>query len=506
MKSEAYPKYSWEIALLIGGLWILLYRNLAVHWSVTQQYQYGWVVPVLTIYALAARWKRRPSPSAALPIGYWLAGGAALLVFPTWLLLQPNPDWRMLSWLFAMEIVAITLSLVALLGGRAWVNHFLFPFVFVFTAVPWPRPLEIPFVDALTDVVTQIGVEALNITGVGAVLHGNVIELKSGFLGVEEACSGIQSLQATLMASLFFGEFFQLKIGRRAMLAAFGVIAALATNVGRTYFLAWQAGHAGISAVEKWHDTAANLALALCFCLVWARGLIYSSSGRGAASPAPSFIAPNGPPTWFARVLAGWFVAVIVVTELWYYDAGSVRQENWSMIPPRNSRSTDIPKWTAEQLQADEAIAAKWDDEMGYQWQLYFFRWKAGPVRSRLLARLHRPETCLPAIGLKLVARRGEVPVHTEAFQISFHAYRFDQNGTPLFVYWGAWEDRSTRALQKGSLSESLPTAAFQSVAWRERNLGQQVAELAISGCTDAQDADAALQRMVLTLLSRVEH
>jgi len=74
--------------------------------------------------------------------------------------------------------------------------------------------------------------------------------IPSGVLGVEEACSGVRSLQSGMMVSLFFGEILRLVPGRRMLLvgAAFG--AALAGNVIRSSFLAAMASRQGIAEVS----------------------------------------------------------------------------------------------------------------------------------------------------------------------------------------------------------------------------------------------------------------
>jgi exosortase len=490
----------WEVVVLLGGLWGLLYRTLATHWSVSREYSYGWVVPLLTGYLVVARWKWRPQPNGPERAGYWMAGVGTLAFLPTWLLLQPNPDWRVLDWIFAGEIVLITMGIIALVGGWAWVRHFAFPCSFVFTAVPCPRPWEIPLIDGLTRIVTEVSVGALNLTGVPALSQGNIIEVRTGLLGVEEACSGIQSLQATLMIAFFFGEVFRLSVARRAFLCIFGIFVAIATNIGRTYFLACDASHLGIDSMEHLHDSAANIALLACFALVWVAALLLEKRRQEAEAVTVVSSIP-AVPIGFVRVLLTWTVLVICATEIWFRSAPGERPLRWSIVPARNSKIVEIPKWTLEQLQADATTAAAWEDEDGYRWHLYFFRWDAGPIRSRLLARLHRPESCLPSIGMTLSQRRGQVTVQTEQFPLTFHSYRFEEKGSPLFVYWGVWDDRTTDSKRIGTLPNAFASAAFQNVLDRQRNLGQQVVELAVSGCDDARAADIALERVVPTLV-----
>src|SRR5437660_5428977 len=87
--------------------------------------------------------------------------------------------------------------------------------------------------------VTTVNVFGLNIVGVPALQHGNVIEVGSGLIGIEEACSGVRSIQATLMISLFLGELYSFTIGRRLLLVAAGGLLAFVSNLARTAILVW---------------------------------------------------------------------------------------------------------------------------------------------------------------------------------------------------------------------------------------------------------------------------
>jgi hypothetical protein len=192
--------------------------------------------------------------------------------------------------------------------------------------------------------------------------------------------------------------------------------------------------------------------------------------------------------------LTGWIVLTLVATEAWYYDGDESPQSAWTAIPPAEAAPIDIGRNAAEQLQCDRTTAAEWLEADGGRWLLYFLEWRPGPMRSRVLARVHRPETCLSSVGLKMVADRGLREVHVAGQTLAFRAYTFDQGGRPLFVYYGLWQNRGERSLQHGPLSESEHIAGFQAVRWRERHLGQQVAELAAAGYADAAEADAAFE------------
>src|SRR5207247_10816505 len=79
----------------------------------------------------------------------------------------------------------------------------------------------------------------------------------------------------------------------------------------------------------------------------------------------------------------------------------------------------------------------------GSSWTAFFFKWAAGPPRSRILARAHRPEVCLPAAGYKLRADRGTITIDARGLIIPFHALDFDYDGRQAHVFFCLWEDGS---------------------------------------------------------------
>ena len=304
------------------------------------------------------------------------------------------------------------------------------------------------------------------------------------------------------MAAVFLGELFRFTWIRRLLLLLAGVAAALMTNVGRTFFLSWSAARDGIASVEKWHDPAGVMIQIVCFVLVWAIALLLVRQSLHLAA-SPSVLPARLPALTLSCGLSAWIVAILVAAEIWFYDGGKRVENLWDLLPPAGSNPLEISRSAILQLQCDHSSASAWDDADGSRWLLYSFEWFPGPVRSRILAHVHRPEVCLSSIGLKLTKDRGDVSVVAGGFKLVFRAYSFEQDGQPLYVYYGIWQSRSPRAQENGYLSASEHIAGVQAVLWRERNLGLQVVELAVSGYQDANKADEGFRTMMKNLLVR---
>jgi exosortase len=233
--------------VVFGALWFLLIKNLSLYWTADPQYSFGWFGPLLCAYLVLTRWLSRPDTEPASWIAAkWVFWIAALTFLPTRLVEQPNPDWRGLSWFLALEVVILTLCATYFVGGRPWLRHFAFSICFILTTLPWPGGLEAFLIQGLMQVVAWVTVGLLNLFHIAALQHGNLIEVKSGLLGIDEACSGVRSLQASVMVSLLLGELYRASFRRRTLFLLAGILIAFFCNVGRTFFLSWTADIQGI--------------------------------------------------------------------------------------------------------------------------------------------------------------------------------------------------------------------------------------------------------------------
>src|SRR6266849_4027408 len=254
--------------LVLTALWFLLCKQLSGEWSVNEQYNFGWFVPFFALYLFWLRWQDRPEPSpprkTLLP---WILIGvpALLLLLPIRLFEIGTPEWRPLGWIHTASVATLTLLYIWSAGGKQWIRHFAFPIAFFFVAVPWVTPIEVPIIQGLMRVVAAVAAETVMLFGIPTQLEGNLIRVSSGLVGVNEACSGIRSLQTSLMIGLLFGELKRLSVLRRVALVACAVAIALLANFVRAVFLVRIAATENLSEVGRWHDIAGYSIIALVF-------------------------------------------------------------------------------------------------------------------------------------------------------------------------------------------------------------------------------------------------
>ena len=252
-------------------------------------------MPFLAAYIFWRRYEKAPSPS---PPNLRILPGlliilAALFLLPVRLIQEANPDWRLLSWAMALATGVITAGGVYLAGGLRWARHFAFPILFFFVAVPWPTQVEQLVIQGLMRIDFLINVEILNAIGIPAVQLGNVIEVGSGFVGIDEACTGIRSLQATFMVSLFLGEFYEFNVFRRIVLVVSGACLAFVCNLVRTFLLVWLGAEHGFQTIKNWHDPAGHTILMVCLLALW--GLSMFLRGKDQDAPQAARITADFP-------------------------------------------------------------------------------------------------------------------------------------------------------------------------------------------------------------------
>ena len=129
-----------------------------------------------------------------------------------------------------------------------------------------------------------------------------------------------------------------------------------------------------------------------------------------------------------------WTLCVVALTEAWYraHESNPAQTVRWSAQFPTNSASahkTWIGKDVRQMLKCDQGDGLSWDEQDGSKWSAYFFRWRAGEATSRMAARDHRPEICLPSHGYKVKTDSGILFLLVHGLQLPFRAYVFEEAG-----------------------------------------------------------------------------
>ena len=349
-------------------------------------------------------------------------------------------------------------------------------------------------------IVTAINVTFLQLAGVPALQHGNVIEVGTGFIGIEEACSGVRSIQATLMVSLFLGELYSFTISRRVVLIVIGALLAFICNIVRTAILVWAGTTKGPNAIEAWHDPAGLTILVVCMFGLWIASLIMQR--RGNTPSIATSIGDQRRPIHLNWALLGALALWLVLTEgaiqVWYRSHQTLTRTRWAVRwPESESNYKQVPIAPAAEtlLRYNEGGGAAWEGQDGRRWMMYFFRWLPGRTAARFV-KVHRPDICLPASGRTMERDNGLHMLVVHGVSLPVRSYRFDDRGVPLHVFYCYWDARSSYENVAAAESEDWSARGRLRAALQgRREIGAQMLEVVVWGYEDDAEASEALAR-----------
>ena len=564
--------------------WCQLFYQLQIEWSANAQYNYGWFVPVLAVMLQWRRWgetsghslkSKVQSPKSKVQSSQsevqslnsevlrpesevwgwvsWLTQPAVFvlllcLLLPLRIIHEANVGWRSAQWLHAVILVALTLMLLWRAGGWRWVRHFGFPVVFLLVAVPWPSRLEEYVVQGLMRLVAAVTVEVVGLFGVPAMQRGNLLEIGSGVVSVDGACSGVRSLQTSLMMALFLGELYRLRYWWRLALVPASLLIAFATNVGRTSFLTWSAARLGMARMESLHDSAGLAVVIIVFGLLWLSARLlahYSHSAVGPLSIQDSESKDQGPKSKvqspgldvgssmldvgcsksdaplspsaincqlltinskFLFASLAWLLCIETVTAVWFHFGDKRAQTNpaWSVNWPTEApgyQETQLSKVESDMLRYDTAKNVAWQDEAGNRWGFISLRW--GPDnKNSFIGRGHTPDICFAGAGWKLVSEPAPVRLSVNGLDLPFRRYLFEVGGKTAYVFLALWDERSPGGRQETPFAYGI-ALRLKAAAQGKRHQGLKKLEISVIGPNSAEEALEVLQKGLEKLITK---
>ena len=436
--SASINRFAWPFAALLA--WMLAWWHLAGEWSNDEQYRYGFGVPFLAAWM---SWRRFPGPMKPAPPrpAWWCVVAIALLTVALGeALRRHDPLWRFTGATLTAGAALLWLAWLHRRGGGPLVRRQLFPVIFAFIAVPWPMPAELWLIHHLSAAVTDSATSIANLLGVAALQHGNTIELANGTVGVDDACSGIQSFQATLMVSLFLGEFFALGTARRITLVAAGAAVSFLANCGRVLALTLLAHGRGPDGAMSWHDAVGGTATACAFGLVLAAALLLS---RGCAVESPASACPETVRMPEGIAIFAIVLAIPFILQFWFsrFERSGMQTSN----PPVWMITDDhLPDgWTSEFIAPTKTLRtglrfSEWQsfqlrNPAGATAQVIRLRWKAG-TRMPAFATNHTPAVCMPSAGWTQSGAGFLLTLQIHGAELPCAAFPFERDGVRVLA------------------------------------------------------------------------
>jgi hypothetical protein len=284
-----------------------------------------------------------------------------------------------------------------------------------------------------------------------------------------------------------------------------GIVLAFICNVGRAFLIAFVAARNGLEAIAHWHDPAGYTIFTICLIGVAGIALLIGPGNpppvsTGATQPA------NPLPRGLFTGVAAWLVLSVAATEIWYRWHEGGEKVRWSLRWPESNKSfadLPVPQAARDLLLYDEGRTAVWQQPDGVNWAVYFFRWNSGSSRSRVVPRSHRPEICLPAGGYTLEDDYGTRILRVAGVDLPFHSYRFSKDGRDVRIFSCLWQDHAKAGRAVTNDAEWSRMVGLRFVLRGERNLSQQVLEIALTGYDTPAAAESALQAELEQMIVR---
>jgi exosortase len=290
VERAAAPKFTHPLwqgtmpwAILLAALSTLLYYplvpELVSDWATNPGASQGFLLPPFAFYIA---WMRRRS-TLAIPVSPESRG--LLLIALACLLFLVGK--------LSAEFFAMRVSMVILLAGLIWtfwglqrLRTLIFPLLLLAAMIPLPVLVYNSLAAPLQLLASEIATDVAQFFGVSIYRDGNIIHLAGASLGVAEACSGLESLSALMVAALLLGFLNVSSVAGRVFLFGISVPLAIAVNVMRVAGTALLADYRPEWAMGFYHMFSGWLVFLAGFGMLWALGMgIHACLDRNVRTP-----------------------------------------------------------------------------------------------------------------------------------------------------------------------------------------------------------------------------
>lgn len=380
--------------------------------------------------------------------------------------------------------------------------------------------------------VTENVLRALHLLGIAAVRHGNILELGSASVGIEEACSGVRSLISCVFAGLLFSASLVRRPWSRGLLIGLAAPLALVMNFIRSLTLTLLA-NSGIKIEGFWHDLTGFAVLGVTAALLVGLALLLERKnnvqpsafsrqqadasdqgpevmGHGSLIRSPSTVVPA---SLVSRLLVSGLAFAAVLALFFYVNTRPALHRDAPVPDLAAILPATAEGWQVETardlyqfsgvLHTDHLVQRTYTrmTERGPdQIILYLAYWRPGQASVSLVSS-HTPDACWPGSGWEAVPvadpRVTLTVAHrrlAEAESRSFLSSDFPQN----VWYWHLYDGHSITQQSTHS------PAALLRLAWRYgfRHDGDQ---LFVRVSSNRPWADLAHEPVLETFFTRLQ-
>lgn len=378
MSSKVRPQPEWTPVLLVAGAAVLGFAPSLFEFSQRLWGADHYSFFPLFLAAIGFICFRRWQEDGPFSQSYSLTT-ALKWVFPA--LLLGTAIWLRRPWIAGVAAVFAARAFAYLVGGREYFRSIRLAWLVLWLCVPLPFNMDLALIASLQQFASRQGSAILDMFGYRHLLTGVLLNFPGRAFEVEEACSGIHSLYASLAAVGVYSVVLKRRIVRTVTLLVAAVFWVLVMNVARIVLVVVAEVDYGFPLGEGLpHELAGYVIFSLAVLAVMStdRFLMFILPERSGFSDRPV----NRKQSWFSRLestrlpkntLVG---AVSVVFVLMFgmkmiRPAAASIQRNVAGMRLELDESvlpTELGDWTMKSFEIIEREPGNINGEVSYSW------------------------------------------------------------------------------------------------------------------------------------------
>ena len=270
--SESSKLFGIGIILLVGLFFLFAWPSitlLAKIYTMIEGFSHAFMVPLVSGFATYQLWKESRhkafNPSwIGVPL---LALGIIVTLFGYWNYIALFKSLFGVAFILCTGLLLCILGFYIICGGLTTLRVFGFPLIYTIFLIPFPVSVTHFLTMGLRQLVSAISEDLLSGLGVLVFREGNVLHLASASLGIEDACSGINSFWMLMAGAALMSYILKLRLIEAVFLCLIALPVSIIMNVLRVVVTAFLVSYFGSEFAEGWRHE-------LCGWLTFVGGLM----------------------------------------------------------------------------------------------------------------------------------------------------------------------------------------------------------------------------------------
>lgn len=508
--ARKFKSTGWWVAIAtLLFAWFSLLSRISLWWNEASYYTHGWAVPLLALILMARRSTDWPVVKGPSITPWQIIFLGLLLLFPCRMIAEPDPFWRITLWTETLSLCLATgLFLIHSKARIAW-QAWAWTSLYLLTCLPWPAAIESHAVNSLTQWVALLTSETLLLCGYPAELLGNAIMVDRETVSINQACSGIRSLQNLISLTVFLSVYLRFDWGRFLFLLTMAGLCTLVFNFFRALCLSYVFLSQEIEVQEEWHDSIGNFFATLSMVALGTWAWLVRPRANELS------LKPDYPNIKFAEVpskasipwsYAFAFGSPQLFTLIWF-SLLSPRLPGFTWQADLGKEAQPLEHGIEEVLQFDYGQKLRLPQGTNQWIEVIHFGYNEDSAAASLCSRNHPPDYCMGYTGVELVDSNSLFPYSFGGEILKFRHYATPAKGlngvSRLDVFWGSFTLDS-----RINSYEFLPTSLWEKATWflsGKLSYQRKVLLVTIHGSKNRKDAENKLKKTLGTILCSTE-